>query len=100
MTRDELRAAADFAVSAASASAQQPTAPPPGTPMPEREAASTPSFALPPDSGLVMVETRFAPPIESDEPVAPRPRRVRPAPVAIPEEPLQLVETRKDQPSP
>jgi len=39
------------------------------------------------------------PPASSDEPVdTSRPRRVRPPRVAIPEEPLEIVETRKEAP--
>jgi hypothetical protein len=61
---------------------------------------ATPALALPPDSDLVMVETRFTAPVVEDEaPVAPRPRRARRAATTIPDEPLQMVETRKDQPS-
>jgi hypothetical protein len=60
----------------------------------------TVSMSLPPDSDLVMVETRFAPAVETDEPAAPRGRRVRPARPVIADEPLQMVETRKEQPVP
>jgi hypothetical protein len=60
----------------------------------------TVSMSLPPDSDLVMVETRFAPAVETDEPAAPRGRRVRPARPVIADEPLQMVETRKEQPAP
>jgi len=60
----------------------------------------TVSRSLPPDSDLVMVETRFAPAVETDEPAAPRGRRVRPARPVIADEPLQMVETRKEQPVP
>ncbi len=56
------------------------------------------SLALPPDSPLELVETRFksgpAPEPETVEPVGPR--RVRPPRVEFAEEPLQIVETRKD----
>jgi hypothetical protein len=62
--------------------------------------AETVSLSLPSDSELVMVETRFAPVVETEEPVAPRPRRARPARPVIPDEPLQMVETRKEQPAP
>ena len=56
------------------------------------------SLALPPDSGLVLVETRFAaPPAEEPEAETLRPRRVRPPRVALAEEPLQMVETRKGE---
>ena len=58
------------------------------------------SMSLPPDSNLVMVETRFAPVVETEEPVAPRARRPRPARAVIADEPLQMVETRKEQAAP
>jgi ribonuclease E len=55
------------------------------------------SSTLPPDSGLEIVETRFRPAPEAEpEPVPSGPRRVRPPRVTIPDEPLQIVETRKD----
>jgi hypothetical protein len=66
--------------------------------MPEPAAAA--QLALPPNSDLVMVETRFAAPIvEAEPPVAHRPRRERRPSASVPDEPLQMVETRKDQPS-
>jgi hypothetical protein len=44
----------------------------------------------------VLVETRFtAPSVEEQEVDTPRPRRARPPRVAISDEPLQIVETRK-----
>jgi hypothetical protein len=59
------------------------------------------SSTLPPDSGLEIVETRFRPAPEPEpEPAASGPRRVRPPRVTIPDEPLQIVETRKDAPPP
>lgn len=62
---------------------------------PARDAPALPRIALelPADSGLVLVETTHvaSPPEEGAE--APRPRRVRPARVAIADEPLQMVET-------
>jgi hypothetical protein len=51
------------------------------------------SLELPPDSGLVLVETSHAAPPGADEPEAPRPRRVRPPRVETSEEPLQIIET-------
>jgi hypothetical protein len=54
--------------------------------------------ALPPDSSLQLVETRFKPAPVIDEPPPPGPRRVRPAKVALAEEPLQLVETSRERP--
>jgi hypothetical protein len=73
-------------------------------PVAQRAAEQTPSvqiaLALPPDSDLVMVETRHAaPPVEVEEPVPARPRRERRTHTVVPAEPLQLVETRKEQPS-
>jgi len=55
------------------------------------------SLALPPDSGLELVETRFkaAPNAEAESAVPAGPRRVRPPKVAIAEEPLQIVETQR-----
>ena len=58
---------------------------------------------LPADSGLVLVETRHdqnAGTTAVPEAEAPRPRRVRPTRVQIPDEPLQLVETQKEQSPP
>ena len=56
-------------------------------------------YTLPPESGLELVETRHVPPASGDEAVdTSRPRRVRPPRVAIPEEPLEIVETRKEAP--
>jgi len=47
-----------------------------------------------------MVETRFTPPVvDTEAPLAPRPRRERRSSASAPDEPLQMVETRKDQPS-
>ena len=65
-------------------------------PLPVKEAAAPASLALPPDSGLVLVETRFpAPPPEEQQAEVQRPRRARPARVSLPDERLQIVETRK-----
>jgi ribonuclease E len=58
------------------------------------------SMSLPADSNLVMVETRFVPVVETEEPTAPRARRVRPARAVITDEALQMVETRKEQAAP
>jgi hypothetical protein len=55
------------------------------------------SLTLPPDSDLVLVETRHAAPApDVEEAPVERPRRARPPRVSIPEEPLQIVETRKE----
>jgi len=55
------------------------------------------STELPPDSDLVLVETRHAnvPAIGDEGSAAPRPRRVRPPRAQLVEEPLELVETHK-----
>ena len=54
-------------------------------------------LTLPPDSDLVLVETRHAAPApDVEEAPVERPRRARPPRVSIPEEPLQIVETRKE----
>jgi hypothetical protein len=72
----------------------------PATPRTTPEPAAPAPLALPPNSDLVMVETRFAAPIvETEAPVAHRPRRERRSSTSVPDEPLQMVETRKDQPS-
>jgi hypothetical protein len=48
-----------------------------------------------------MVETRLATaPAGDEEPAEPRPRRLRPQRMPIAEEPLQMVETRKEQAAP
>ena len=59
-------------------------------------------LALPPDSDLVMVETRDAATSVAavEEPETPRARRVRPARTVTDDEPLQMVETRKEQAAP
>jgi hypothetical protein len=59
------------------------------------------SRSLPESSGLVLVETshrQAALPI--DEPEAPRPKRVRPPRPEVASEPLEIVETRKEPPTP
>lgn len=57
------------------------------------------TLTLPENSGLEMVETKHHAPVEQDSQAdAPRPRRVRPPRVTVAEEPLQMVETRQDQP--
>jgi hypothetical protein len=56
-------------------------------------------MTLPPESGLELVETRFkAVPMAEAEDSPPGPRRVRPPRVQVAEEPLQIVETRKEPP--
>jgi ribonuclease E len=125
---DELHAASDIDVSLVSAHAARDTSPAaqmdmtsstrpadmdaprpsalaPAPVAPIASAEASPQLiaapALPPDSSLVMVETRFpAPAIEDEEPLQPRPRRQRRTATALPDEPLQMVETRKEQASP
>ena len=85
--------------------APRPSAPAPAPVAPIASAEASPQLiaapALPPDSSLVMVETRFpAPAIEDEEPLQARPRRQRRPATALPDEPLQMVETRKEQASP
>ena len=61
------------------------------------------SLELPPDSGLVLIETARERVVisESSEPAEPsRPRRVRPTRAEAREEPLQLVETVHKDPTP
>ncbi len=48
---------------------------------------------LPPDSGLVLVETTHTAAAPAEEAEPPRARRVRPPRAAIADEPLQMVET-------
>lgn len=60
----------------------------------------TVSRELPPDSDLVLVETRAAvtsPSEEGDTP-ATKPKRVRPPRAEITAEPLEMVETQKEPP--
>ncbi len=94
--------AAGVPAQAMASPAQSPVAP-----APTREPMSTPealgarapviSLALPPDSELVLVETRHAAPsVQNDEAPAPRPRRARAPRISVPDEPLQMVETRKE----
>jgi len=53
------------------------------------------ALTLPPDSGLELGETRFAPAPSDELPETPRPKRVRPPRVEIASEPLEIVETVK-----
>ena len=66
----------------------------------ERPVSNAP-FTLPPTSDLVMVETRFNAQVadETETVAMPRPRRERRPSTVVSDEPLQMVETRKDQPS-
>jgi hypothetical protein len=54
------------------------------------------SLELPPESGLVLIETRHHREAVVEEVVEPRPKRTRPPRLANVDEPLELVETRKD----
>ena len=78
--------------------------PPRPTAKPPRPIEALPpvSMSLPADSGLELVETRskgtFVP--EPEAPAPAGPRRVRPPRVVIEDEPLQIVETRKEGPPP
>jgi hypothetical protein len=78
-------------------------------PAPVATAAATPVQAPPPadlpqiarmpspDSGLELVETRHhAPESIAEEAEPPRPKRVRPPRAQVAEEPLQIIETRKE----
>jgi len=59
------------------------------------------SLELPPESGLVLVETsrdRVSAAAPMEAPPAPRPQRIRPPRQVLAEEPLQLVETQKGMP--
>jgi len=89
---------ARIAAMQAAPEAMQAPAAPPDDDVRVSPQASVPGsgLALPPDSNLVLVETRFsAPSVEDEQPAAPRPRRTRPPRVTTPEEPLQMVETHK-----
>jgi hypothetical protein len=78
------------------------------TPQPKHDAAprivqELPPVALtlPPDSGLELIETRHVTaPAIVPEPAPAGPRRVRPPRVVIADEPLQIIETRKDSSPP
>jgi hypothetical protein len=67
----------------------------PPEPIVARNAPEIPrvSLELPPDSGLVLVETSHAAPKAIEEEVQPRPHRVRPPRVQVADEPLKMVET-------
>jgi len=57
-------------------------------------------LTLPPDSDLVLIETSHAaPPVVAEAVAPPRPKRVRPPRVAVADEPLEIVETRKEPPA-
>jgi len=88
-----------------------PRAEPPEPVAPARPAAPPPrpvealppvSMSLPPESGLELVETRSKAAAMPEPEIAPQPgpRRVRPPRVVVPEEPLQIIETRKEDSPP
>ena len=83
---------------------QAPAAAPAPAPPAARHVPAPPkiSLELPQDSALVMVETSHqkAQTPMSEEPEAPRPRRVRPPRIEVAEGPLQLVETAHKEPAP
>ena len=59
------------------------------------------AMTLPAESGLELVETRFAAPsVENEVSETPRPKRVRPPRIEAVSEPLEIIETRKDSPPP
>jgi ribonuclease E len=76
---------------------------PPAVTPPARPTETLPpvSMSLPADSGLEMIETRSKGTTmpEPETAPAPGPRRVRPPRVVVSDEPLQIVETRKDSPA-
>lgn len=76
--------------------------PAPRHPTPARAVAEAPpvALALPPESGLELVETKFhaAPPPEAEAPAGPR--RVRPPKAVVADEPLQMIETTHKDASP
>ena len=78
-----------------------PVMAPPHAVVAPRVAAAPPiAMTLPADSNLVLIETSHrAPPAMADEPVANRPRRVRPPKVEVTSEPLEIVETQKGPPT-
>ncbi|HUH94447.1 MAG TPA: Rne/Rng family ribonuclease [Casimicrobiaceae bacterium] len=84
-----------------SAEHDEPTAPPreaePALP-PNAPEIPRVSLELPPESGLVLVETSHAAPSAEGEPEPARPRRVRPPRTTAADEPLQMVETQHKEP--
>ena len=77
--------------------------PPKSVPPQPRPLATLPpvSMSLAADSGLELVETRSKAPLMSEpEPAPEGPRRVRPPRPVIVEEPLQIIETRKENSPP
>ncbi len=72
--------------------------PSPVRPIPELPPVT---LALPPESGLELVETKFKAPSPAEPEAPAAPRRIRPPKAAIADEPLQMVETtHKDAPPP
>ena len=91
---------------AVAAPPQVPAPPPVVVPTPPAPVApiagvSPVPYALPAESGLELVETdrtRASPRPASEETEAPRPRRVRPPKAELRDEPLEIIETRKEAP--
>lgn len=114
-TADEMQAAGDLVIATTASSHERtaiatdakpldivPEAAPPQPAATQPAAAIPVQLTLPPDSDLVMVETReVATSVAAvEEPEMPRTRRVRPARTVVADEPLQMVETRKEQAAP
>jgi ribonuclease E len=114
-TADEMQAAGDLVVATTASSHERaafatdakpldivPEAAPPQPGATQPAAAIPVQLTLPPDSDLVMVETReVATSVAAvEETEMPRTRRVRPARTVVADEPLQMVETRKEQAAP
>ena len=78
--------------------AMTPIVVPQAAPTPPVVASPQISLELPPDSNLVLVETRHPAPMPGDEQQMAKPKRVRPPRVEIVSEPLEIVETRKETP--
>lgn len=112
-SRADIAASASDASSSAAELVPVAPAPPVQAPLqrahtPEAHRATAPRLipdlppvvlSLPPDSGLVLVETSHRDITAPETPQAPvGPRRARKPRVPMPEEPLQIVETRKEQP--
>jgi hypothetical protein len=86
---------------AAAAATGAPASQPSGEAMPAEALAIR--LELPKNTDLVMVETapeRVGATAEVEREEAPRPRRIRPPKLASVEEPLTMVETRREPPSP
>jgi hypothetical protein len=79
----------------------EPIAAPPAPARPVSVPVPPVQLVLPADSGLELVETRHAAPLDTfANEVTPRPKRVRPPRPELVSEPLEIIETRKDAPPP